>query len=340
MSSRSIFRSYGVTAWTENRSRQHCRLRNLAISQQYTGHFGTPGERWAIGMRISCRSCIKIRNTCADLVRSLLPPACRIYTSAGAGYDWVDAKTLAQNGIIYCNSAAACTESVADSAIYLILSAFRRFSWSSLCARSLDPDKFLDAHRNIAATTHNPNGHVLGIIGLGKIGYRIAEKAHQSFGMNIMYHDIVRMSQAIEESVGAEFVADLHELLSKSDCSLLATSYSGKILLQREHFASMKQGSRFINIARGKLVDEEALITALQSEHLFAAGLDVHFNEPHVDPRLAKMSNVELQCHTAGASVASHIGFERLGMENILSWLKTGEAINPVNLNWLDKSKI
>jgi lactate dehydrogenase-like 2-hydroxyacid dehydrogenase len=137
-----------------------------------------------------------------EVLRSLLPKSCKIYASAGAGFDWVDTKTMAEHGmslffsiyipnaqflhtsppptsrlpltilpgVIYCNSAPACTESVADCAIVLILSTFRAIVWSFLGARSLSVPAFQDANQNIAAVTHNPNGHTLGIIGLGKIG--------------------------------------------------------------------------------------------------------------------------------------------------------------------------
>src|SRR5205814_5634016 len=95
---------------------------------------------------------------------------------------------LKKIGIIYCNSAAACTEAVADTAIWLILSTFRKFSWSVIAARSGDPNRFLDAHRNIAVASNNPNGFSLGIIGLGNIGYRVAQKATTALQMKILYN--------------------------------------------------------------------------------------------------------------------------------------------------------
>jgi lactate dehydrogenase-like 2-hydroxyacid dehydrogenase len=207
---------------------------------------------------------------------------------------------LANKGVIYCNSAPACTESVADAAVWLLLSCFRNFSWSSLAARSGDTEKFQDAHQNIAARTHNPNGFSLGIIGLGRIGYRIAQKAHVAFQMKIIYHDIKRMPEDIESNVEAQFYDQLEDLLSAADCVLLATPFVGEKLMNAERFAQMKPGSRFVNIARGKLVDEDSLVAALKSGHLASAGIDVHFDEPNVNPVLAKMSNVELLSHTAG----------------------------------------
>ncbi|KAH7067145.1 D-mandelate dehydrogenase-like protein [Paraphoma chrysanthemicola] len=268
----------------------------------------------------------------------LLPKSCKIYASAGAGFDWVDTRTLASHGTIYCNSASACTESVADAAIVLILSCYRAIPWSFLAARSCDAKEFADANQNIAAVTHNPNGSVLGIVGLGRIGLRIAEKATRAFEMKIKYYDVVRMEDR-EKSVGAEFCDTLEELLESSDCILLATPFSGATLLSSSQFAHFKRGSRLVNIARGKLIDENALNEALNNGTISAAGLDVHANEPHVDKRLADRKNVMLMSHTAGASVESHIGFERLGMENLLGWLEKGEkgAVSPVNLEWLKR---
>lgn len=99
------------------------------------------------------------------------------------------------------------------------------------------------------------------------------------------------------------------------------------------HFAIMKRGSRLVNTARGKLIDEEALVTALESEHLVSASLGVHYNEPTVNQKLAKMENVQLLSRTAGASIKPHIGFERLGVENILSFFSMGKTLTAVN--WL-----
>ncbi|KAI0427762.1 D-isomer specific 2-hydroxyacid dehydrogenase [Xylaria sp. FL1042] len=268
---------------------------------------------------------------------SLLPDSCRIFASAGAGFDWVDTKAMAKKGVIYCNAAAACTESVADVALYLIISTFRQLPWSAIAARSACVDQFVDANRNLAAISRNPSGHTLGIIGYGRIGRRIAEKAHRALDMKIIYNDIVRMPSNIEAETQAAYEKDLEGLLSKADCVVVATPFGGDKLLSAPLFSKFKPGARIINIARGKLIDEAALIKALKSGHLSAAGLDVHEYEPQVNPELAAMKNVELLSHNAGASVDSHIGFEALGMQNVVSYFETGKAISPVNLQFLEE---
>ncbi|GAP85085.2 putative D-isomer specific 2-hydroxyacid dehydrogenase [Rosellinia necatrix] len=270
---------------------------------------------------------------------SLLPDSCRIFASAGAGFDWVDTKAMAKKGVIYCNAAAACTESVADVALYFIISTFRHLPWSAIAARSAAPDQFVDANRNLASISQNPSGHTLGIIGYGRIGRRIAEKAYRALDMKIMYNDIVRMPPDIEAETEAVYEKDLEGLLGKADCVVVATPFAGDKLLSAPLFRKFKPGSRIINIARGKLIDEAALIDALKSGHIAAAGLDVHEYEPQVNPELAAMKNVELLSHNAGASVGSHVGFEAMGMQNIVSYFETGKAISPVNLQFLDESK-
>ncbi|KAJ5585395.1 D-isomer specific 2-hydroxyacid dehydrogenase NAD-binding [Penicillium hispanicum] len=269
---------------------------------------------------------------------SLLPASCKVYASAGAGFDWVDTACLAKKGVVYCNAAAACTESVADAAIWIIISTFRLFSWSAMAARTADADKFVDANRNLAMVSHNPNGHTLGIIGFGQIGRRTAEKAYKALNMKILYHDIVKMPLTLEKVSKATYHQDMDTLLAESDCVVVATPFSGETLLDASRLSRMKAGSRLVNIARGKLLDEAALVDALKRGQLAAAGLDVHFNEPHVNPKLAQMKNVEILSHNAGASLDSHIGFERLGMENILSFHQNGKAITPVNQDLVAKA--
>lgn len=220
-------------------------------------------------------------------------------------------------------------------AIYHIISVFRNMQWSQLAARSLDSDKWLDAHKYATMTAHNPRGQVLGIVGLGNIGYTIAKKAYLGFGMRIHYQDLFRKSSEQEAAIEAIYHESLDELLAISDCVVLATPFSGEALINVPTLANFKKGSRLVNIARGGLVDEEALVDSLKSGHLLAAGLDVHANEPHVHPELAAMRQVNLTCHNAGGAIETNIGFERLAMENIECVLMGKEALTPVNKHLL-----
>jgi lactate dehydrogenase-like 2-hydroxyacid dehydrogenase len=110
--------------------------------------------------------------------------------------------------------------------------------------------------------------------------------------MKIYYQDIHRKPIEQEQAIGASYCAILDELIAVADCIVLATPFSGSKLITKETLAKFKRGGKFVNIARGTLVDEAALVDALKSGHLSAAGLDVHENEPNVNQELIKMRNV------------------------------------------------
>jgi lactate dehydrogenase-like 2-hydroxyacid dehydrogenase len=202
------------------------------------------------------------------------------------------------------SSAAASTEAVADFAIFLILATFRNLNWCTTAARSSEAD-FTYCHQNTAALSHNPRGNNLGIIGLGNIGFEIARKAYLAFGMKIKYFDVIRKSKEKEAEIEAEFFTDLNAMLAISDCVVLATPASpdGKKLINKERLSKMKKGSRFVNIARGVLVDEEALADAVEDGTLVGVGLDVHEFEPKINPRLKALRQVNLTSHNAGGTL-------------------------------------
>lgn len=264
----------------------------------------------------------------------LLPSSVRVFASAGAGYDWADVDVLAAHGILYCNGAAASSEAVADMAIWHIIGVFRNMQWTSSAARSGDPATFLDAHLNAQFTAHNPRGHVLGVVGLGNIGYKIATKASRAFGMQIVYYDVYPKSREAEAAIGARRADSLGALLAEADCVVLATPGQGegkRLLGRAEIWDGMKKGARLVNIARGSLVDEEAVADALEQGHLCAVGLDVFENEPEPNPRLAKNRQAMLTSHTAGGALDTTTGFEKLAMQNVLAVLNGTEPLTPVN---------
>ncbi|KAK3328138.1 D-isomer specific 2-hydroxyacid dehydrogenase [Cercophora scortea] len=303
----------------------------------------------------------------AELI-DLLPDSVKVFASAGAGFDWADTKLLGEKGIIYCNSGLAAAEAVADFAVVMIISTFRHLPWcmnaatlpfltSSSSSSSSTPDTsaaataFQTCHAQATAVSHNPRGHVLGLIGFGNIGQQIAAKLGPGvFGMAIAYHDVIRKPLAVEKQLHAAFHATLDSLLQTSDCVVLCTpaSADGKPLITAAALRRMRPGTRFVNIARGSLVDEDALADALEEGIVGAAALDVHADEPRVNRRLIAMAGLEagngsgahpgrvmLTCHNAGGTVETHIGFEELSMRNIMAVLGGGDAITPVNLHFL-----
>ncbi|OJJ97005.1 hypothetical protein ASPACDRAFT_63311 [Aspergillus aculeatus ATCC 16872] len=263
---------------------------------------------------------------------ALLPESVKIIASAGAGYDWVDVECLARYGITYCNGAAASSESVADATLFLLLSVFRNLRWSHAAAHSLSPVAFQDAHTYSPLTARNPSTQTLGIIGLGAIGLTIARKASAAFpGIRIVYHDLVRKAPEVEGSINATFSETLDGVLGEADCVVLATPFAGRTLIDAATLQKFKKGGRLVNIARGGLVDEEALVQALEEGRISAVGMDVHAREPAVHPRLAQDRRVMMLSHNAGGTMDTHVGFERLAMENVLGFLLRGKALTPVN---------
>ena len=239
-------------------------------------------------------------------------------------------------GILYCNGAGASTESVADMALYHIISVFRQMTRSSLAARSNIISEYQDAHRRVAYESHNPKDHTLGIVGLGNIGSAIAKKVRNALDMRILYYDVQRKSREQEREAGATFFDDRDELFRQSDCLLLATP-AGPPVLTRRALALLPRGARVVNIARGSLVDEDALADALESGHVSAAGLDVHRKEPQVSKRLSEMQNVTLTSHTGGSSLETVKGFERLAMQNVDAVLNGEEPLTAVNKQAVEK---
>ncbi|KAK4172335.1 hypothetical protein QBC36DRAFT_76747 [Triangularia setosa] len=298
----------------------------------------------------------------AELI-DLLPSSVEIFASAGAGFDWADTKILGEKGIIYCNSGLAAAEAVADFSVAMIISTFRHLPWcmnaatlpylsSSPTSPSEARKAFRECHASATAASHNPRGHTLGLIGFGNIGQQIAAKmGSPAFGMRIAYYDVVRKPVEVEKELKATFHDTLEWLMKVSDCVVLCTpaSADGRPIITAETLGYLKPGARFVNIARGSLVDEEALADALDHGVVGAAALDVHLKEPSVNERLARMATrlgfgekgyhpgrVMLTCHNAGGTVETHVGFEELSMRNILAVVRDRrEAVTPVNLYWL-----
>ncbi|OAG01168.1 2-ketogluconate reductase [Paraphaeosphaeria sporulosa] len=272
---------------------------------------------------------------------SLLPSSCRIFASAGAGFNWADVDLLAEHGIWYANGAGASDEAVSDTGLYMVLSVFRNFTHAQLAARTCDVDKFEESHKLIATISANPRDHVLGIVGLGNISKKLAYKARTALGMKIHYYDVVRASPDVESDLCATFHKSLDDLLAIADCVSLHTPLNKHTqdLIGKKQLALMKKGSRIINTARGQVLNEDALVSALQSGHISAAGLDVHYHEPQVSKELAALPQVTLTTHIAGGALNTRINFELGAMKNILrvvgsdGQLTGDEPLTPVNKN-------
>ena len=240
-------------------------------------------------------------------------------------------------GILYCNGAHASTESVADMALWHIISVFRNMTWSTLAARSNSAEEWTRAHQQIPFESHNPRDHTLGIVGLGNIGQAIAKKVRAALGMKIIYHDVTQKTPELERAADATFYPSIEGMLSLSDCVLISTPYTARPILDACTLSLLPAGARVINIARGVCIDEDALADALESKHISAAGLDVHAQEPRVSERLSEMLNVTLTSHTGGGTIETAMGFEKLAMQNVEAVLEGREALTAVNQKRVDE---
>ncbi|KAI0977239.1 hypothetical protein F4678DRAFT_7154 [Xylaria arbuscula] len=272
----------------------------------------------------------------AELI-GLLPDSVRVFASAGAGFDWADVELLGEKGIIYCNSGLAAAEAVADFAVALIIGTFRALPYCISSAAAGSQASFEAAHERATALSHNLRGHVLGFVGFGNIGQQIAHRCAAAFGMEITYYDVERKSGAVEAGLHARYCMTLEALVRGADCVVLCAPSGAGQIIDAQSLRWFKPGARLVNVARGALVDEEALADALEQNRLGSVALDVHADEPRVSERLRRFAGTKalLTCHNAGGTVETHVGFEELSMRNIMAVLSGREAVTPVNLQWL-----
>ncbi|OTB18725.1 hypothetical protein K445DRAFT_223461 [Daldinia sp. EC12] len=275
----------------------------------------------------------------AELI-SLLPNSVRVFASAGTGFDWADTQLLGEKGIVYCNGGLAAAEAVSDFALALIISTFRVLPYCISSAATTD--SFQACHENATAQSHNLRGRVLGLVGLGNIGQQIALKCSAAFGMDIVYYDVERKLPTLETRLHARYVNSLEQLARQSDCVVLCAPSGAGQIINSDSLRWFRPGARLVNVARGSLVDEEAVADALEQGWLSNVALDVHASEPNIHPKLLALAGTKalLTCHNAGGTVETHIGFEELAMRNVMAVLAGGQAITPVNTQWLRSNAV
>jgi phosphogluconate 2-dehydrogenase len=257
-----------------------------------------------------------------------LAPKLETVASVSVGVDNYDIDYLTRRNIILTNTPDVLTETTADTGFALILASARRVVELSIKVRNgqwqknIGPESFgTDVH-----------GKTLGIIGMGRIGEALAQRGHFGFGMPVIYH-----SNSPKPAVEARFNAryrSLNELLQEADfvCLTLPLTAQTEGLIGAEQFALMRPESIFINISRGKVVDEAALIEALQQGQIRAAGLDVFVREPlEVDSPLLQLDNVVATPHIGSATVETREAMARCAVDNLLAALAGERPANRVN---------
>jgi gluconate 2-dehydrogenase len=255
-------------------------------------------------------------------------PKLRAASTISVGYDTFDVDALNAKKILLMHTPTVLTETVADTIMALVLSSARRVvevaervkkgEWT----KGVGPDWFgVDVHHK-----------TLGIVGMGRIGLAVAQRAHFGFGMPILYN-ARRQHQEAETRFQARY-CDLDTLLKASDFVVLVLPYNQEThhLINAEKFAIMKSSAIFINAGRGSVVDENALIEALKTGEIHAAGLDVFEKEPlPVDSALLTLPNVVALPHIGSATHETRYGMAECAVDNLIDALSGKVEKNCVN---------
>jgi glyoxylate reductase len=241
----------------------------------------------------------------------------KVIATYSVGFDHIDLKTATSKGIYVGNTPGNLTEAVAEHALALIFALARRVVEADRYCRT-GRYKFWDPMQMIGPKL---TGKTLGIIGFGRIGQFLAKMCRFGLGMDILYTDVIAHPEA-EETVDAKKV-DLDYLLGNSDivsihCNLCDET---KHLIGEDQFQKMKPLAYLINTARGPIVNEEALVSALERGIIAGTALDVFENEPKINRGLLKMDNVILTPHIASATWEARIQMARMVAENVIDVL-------------------
>ena len=261
-------------------------------------------------------------------------PRLRLIALTSVGFDMVDVDAATRRGILVTNTPDVLTDTVADLTLALMLAAGRRICEMD---RWLRAGQWKDA--GVTPMAWDIHHATLGILGLGRIGAAVAHRA-LAFHMKVLYHDTVRRTD-LEKAFGYRFV-DLEGLLRESDFVTVHVPLlpETKGLMGASQLALMKPTAFLINTSRGPVVDERALIKALQEGRIAGAGLDVFEKEPvDMDNPLVKMENVVVLPHVGSATEATRRAMVDLAANNVLAVLQGKPPLTPVNPEALSRVK-
>lgn len=247
-------------------------------------------------------------------------PNLELVAHLGVGYDNVDAAFAASRGVIVTNTPDVLTDEVADLAIGLLIATVRELPQADRWVRE---GRWPDRPYRLTSTLR---GRTLGILGMGRIGAAIAKRA-LSFGLRIVYHNRKRAPDC-----PYAYAASPVELARASDILMISAPGGAQTrrLVDRDVLAALGPDGVLINIARGSIVDEAALIEALRMGAIASAGLDVFENEPQVPSDLIAMDNVVLLPHVGSASRKTREDMGRLMVDNVRSWAAGRGPLTPV----------
>jgi lactate dehydrogenase-like 2-hydroxyacid dehydrogenase len=242
-------------------------------------------------------------------------------SSFGVGYDHIDAKWAGAHGIIVTHTPDVLNEEVADTALGLLLCTLREFPQAD---RYIRAGKWPGGHYPLSKATLR--GRTVGMVGMGRIGKAIARRL-EAFGVPVVYHS--RNKQA---GVEYKYYPKLTDMARDVDTLMVIVpgGASTKNLINAEVLKALGPNGVVVNMARGSVVDEPALIEALKNRTIYSAGLDVFANEPQVPKDLLEMDHVVLLPHLGSASEATRAAMDQLVVDNILVWAAGKPPLTPV----------
>ena len=250
----------------------------------------------------------------------------RCVANVAVGYDNIDLAAAADRGVVVTNTPGVLDDATADLTLALLLAATRRLVEGDRLVRSGQPW----AWGMSFMLGSSLRGKLLGIVGLGGIGRRVAERA-RAFGMEVAYHSRHPAPAEVTAALAAERMP-LEQLLAEADvlslhCPLTPETHH---LVGAGELEAMKPSAVLVNAARGPIVDERALAEALESGGIAAAGLDVYEREPRVEPALLELENVVLSPHLGSATVETRTAMAELAARNAISVARGDEPLTPV----------
>jgi glyoxylate reductase len=255
-------------------------------------------------------------------------PRLRCVANVAVGYDNVDLQAAAERGVAVANTPGVLDDATADLTVGLILIAARRLGEGERLIRSGAPWRWSMSFM----LGHDLRGKLLGVVGLGAIGRRVAERA-RAFGMRIAYHQRHVADPELVAALGAERMG-LEELLGAADVLSLHCPLTEETrgLISAERLALMRPEAILVNAARGPIVEEAALVEALRRGELGAAALDVYEHEPRVHPGLLELENATLVPHLGSATVETRTAMAELAAANAIAAVRGEPLATPVAL--------
>jgi glyoxylate reductase len=271
--------------------------------------------------------CLLTDNIDAEVIRA--GKKLKVIANYAVGYNNIDVKEATKHKIAVTNTPGVLTETTADLTFGLLLSVARRI---------VEADKF-SRQGNFTGWSpklllgHDVHEKNLGIIGFGRIGRAVARRA-KGFGMKILYYDVKSLTNSEENSFGIKF-RTLDDLLKESDFVSIHVPLNEQTyhMITMEKIALMKPSSYIINAARGPIIDEKALVKALDKKIIAGCALDVYEHEPGIDKKLLNMENTVLLPHIGSASIETRTKMAMIAAKNIISILvehtKAPDTVNP-----------